>query len=337
MSSPNDARWRALDLIQRGERFVLVGHTSPDGDCVGAQAAMARVLAALGKTVFVLTPDAVQEQFDFLTRAVAFKVFRGDLPPHDVAVLLDFCELERTGPLAGPLRAARSRKLVIDHHVFSGEPWWDAAYVDPTAAATGLLVGRIARELGVELDPVAAAGVFTSLVTDTGWFKYPNTDGETFALAAELVRSGVDPSSIFAAIYQRNGRDRPRGVGRALGRLRYHAGGRLAVIDLPVALPGEVDLGDGDEVLDLVRSVAKVEVVLLLREQRSGTVRLSARSKGAFDVHALASGFGGGGHLRASGATLPGPLTAARELLVATALAQLGVPAAPLASSLEGS
>ena len=315
---------RALDLLREGERFVLTGHVRPDGDCIGAQAALTRVLEALGKTVFCMTPDPVQEEFDYLASEVDFRVFRGCLPAHDVAVLLDFCEPGRTGPMAAALEAADSKKLVVDHHVFEGDPWWDEAYVDVTASATGVLVARIAAELGVPLDPVAAAGVFTSLVTDTGWFKYPNTDAETFELAGTLVRAGVDPAGVFGAIYQRHGRERPRGVARALGRLEYHAGGRLAVVDVPPAGPGEADLADGDEVLDIVRAVGRVEVVLLLREQRHGAVRLSARSKGEFDVHRLARGFGGGGHRRASGATLEGPLEVARERLVSAALEQLG-------------
>ena len=316
---------RALSLLREGQRFVLTGHVRPDGDCIGAQAALARVLEALGKKVWIVNPDPIQEQFDYLSAELRYGVFSGDLPAHDVAVLLDFSELSRTGPLAEPLAAASSKKVVVDHHVFEGRPWWDAAYVDSSASATGLLVYRIARALGVELDPVAAAGVFTSMVTDTGWFKYSNTDAETLRVAGELVERGVRPHELFASIYQRNARDQPRGVGRALSRLEYLAGGRLAVVDLSVARSGESELADGDDVLDLVRAVGRVEVVLLLREQREGVVRVSARSKGDFDVQRLMAGFGGGGHVKASGATLPGPLAESKSALVAAALSQMGV------------
>jgi phosphoesterase RecJ-like protein len=92
---------------------------------------------------------------------------------------------------------------------------------------------------------------------------------------------------------------------------------------VPPAGPGEAELADGDDVLDLVRAVGVVEVVLLLCENRGGGVRLSARSKGAFDVHRLARGFGGGGHRRAAGATLAGPLERARAELLEAALEQL--------------
>lgn len=297
----------------------------PDGDCIGAQTALTAVLEALGKEVWIINPDPIQPQLDFLAQETTFRVYEGGaLPVHDVSVMLDFCELERTGPLKAPLVASSSKKLVIDHHLFHGQPWWDAAYVDARAAATGLLVHRIARELGVELSTRAAQGIYTSIVTDTGWFKYSNTDAETFRVASELVARGVEPARMFGSIYQRNSREQPLGVARALSRLRYAADGRIAMIDLPQAGAGEVDLPDGDDVLDLLRAVGRVEVVLFLRELKDGKVKLSARSKSEFDVNRLARGFGGGGHAKASGATLAGPLDGVRERLLAAAEAQLG-------------
>jgi phosphoesterase RecJ-like protein len=319
-----DERRAALQLLSKGQRFLLCGHVRPDGDCVGSQAALAGVLQRLGKDVWVVNPDPLQPQLEFLAAETTFGVFKGGtLPSHDVAVLLDFCELERTGAMKDALVSAASKKVVIDHHLFHGQPWWDAAYVDPKASATGLLVYRVARDLGVELDARIARGVYTAIVTDTGWFKYSNTDAETFAAASDLVAHGVEPARLFSAIYQRNPREQPLGVGRALSRLQYAADGRLAVVALPAARDGEADLADGDDVLDLLRAVGRVEVVLFLRELKDGTVKLSARSKTDFDVNRLARGFGGGGHAKASGATLPGPLDEVCARITAAAVAQL--------------
>jgi phosphoesterase RecJ-like protein len=317
-------RAQALEALRRASRVVLCGHIRPDGDCLGSQAALCAVLERLGKTVWIYNPDPVQHQLDYLERDVRFHVFKGgDLPVHDLAVTLDFCELTRTGPIAPALQRSTSKKLIVDHHLFHGEPWWDAAYVDPTASATGVLVRRIARELGVSLDARIGRGIFTALVADTGWFKYSNTDAETFAIASELAASGVEPAPIYAALYQRNSRTQPLGVARALSRLEYAADGRIAVVDLPIAGPGEAELPDGDDVLDLLRAVGRVEVVLFLREVEGGSVKLSARSKTSFDVNRLARGFGGGGHAKASGATIPGALAEVRGRLVAAAVAQL--------------
>jgi phosphoesterase RecJ-like protein len=104
-------------------------------------------------------------------------------------------------------------------------------------------------------------------------------------------------------------------LARALARLEYHAQGRLAVVGLPLARERDADLIETDDLLDLLRSVRTVEVVLFLREQKDGTVKLSARSKTDFDVNRLARRFGGGGHAKASGATLAALTAAALEEL----------------------
>lgn len=322
------AQVRAVELLRRSQRFVLCGHVRPDGDCIGAQAALASVLKSLGKDVWIINPDPVDGQFEYLARDVRYAAYTGgDLPPHDVACMLDFCELHRTGAMEDALRRAGSKTLVIDHHVGPAQPWWDEAYVDVRASATGVLVYRIARELGVPIDPLLARGVFTSLVTDTGWFKYSNTDAETLRVAGELCERGVKPSEIYAAIYQRRSARHPPYVARLLSSLETFEGDRLAVVHLPLAA-NETDGVDADEVLDILRSVRDVEVVLYLREIEGGKVKLSARSKTTFDVHKLAGLFGGGGHVKASGATIQGSLDDVRARVVAAAREQLGASAA---------
>lgn len=319
------AREAALELVRGAQRFLLLGHRAPDGDCAGSQAALAGALESLGKDVWILNPDPLQPSLDHLARHRTFGVWRGgDLPAHDVAVALDFNEFSRCGALHAPVAAAPSRKLVVDHHPVHGEPWWDAAWLDVGASSTGVLVRRMARALGADLDEGAALGVFTSLVTDTGWFKYANTDAESLRTAAEMVDLGVDPAAMYAQVCQRASRERPLGIGRALGHLRYHGGGRLAVVALPAARDGEAELAEGDEVLDLMRAVERVEVALFLRQARGGEIKLSARSKGEVDVNLLARRFGGGGHTRASGASLKGDLEACRAAVVDAALEALG-------------
>jgi len=311
----------ALDLLRQGERFVLSGHMRPDGDCIGAQAALADLLRQLGKEVWIINPDPIEPRFDYLTGPNDYRVHTGaDLPRHDVSVLLDCSILERCGDLGEALRSSSSRKLVVDHHIHEGEAWWDAAFVDVTASATGLLCWRIAQALGLELGTVGAAGVFTSIVTDTGWFKYSNTDAETLRVAGDLLASGVDSSELFASIYQRQRASHPVETSAILGSTEYHAEGRLAVIVSPRSEVGAAAAPDSDDALDIVRAVGQVEVVLYLRELDGGAVKLSARSKTDYNVNQLARRFGGGGHRKASGATISGGLEDVRERLVEAAL-----------------
>jgi nanoRNase/pAp phosphatase (c-di-AMP/oligoRNAs hydrolase) len=308
----------ALELLRTRERFLLVGHVRPDGDCVGSQGALAAVLRGLGKEVTILNPDDPGPSFSFFAEGSPFHVYReGEpVPEHDVTCLLDINELSRCGAMAKPLAQAATEKLVIDHHLFEGQPWWDAAFVDEGASATGILVWRIASALGVPNNLAFAHAVFTAIVTDTGWFKYSNTDVETMRAVSRLVEMGVDPSRVFAWLYQDYPPEQPAGVAALLGRLAYFDDQRLAVVDQPRDLRGPVD---SEAVLDILRAVGSVEVVLYLKEVEPGLCKLSARSKTAYDVNALCRRFDGGGHRKASGATIRGALADVRERIIAAA------------------
>ena len=319
-SELTDAQRGAVAMLESSQRILLTGHVRPDGDCIGAQAALYRVLRELGKTVTILNPDLPEPQFDYLASALPYRRYPGtSVPDHDLTVLLDCSELSRCGELGEVLRVRPSRKLVVDHHIHDDPDWWDGAFRDLTCAATGLLVWRIAKALDVPLDPIAARGVFTSLVTDTGWFKYSNTDAETLRAASELVEMGVDPSALYSSIYQRNPMEEPQQLARALTTLEYFAGGRLAVFELPLDGDRASDL-DGEDLLDLARAVEKVEVVLLFRAVPDGKCKVSMRSKTSYDVNRLARRFGGGGHAKASGATIDANLADARARVVAAAI-----------------
>jgi phosphoesterase RecJ-like protein len=136
-----------------------------------------------------------------------------------------------------------------------------------------------------------------------------------------MVERGVEPDRLYSKIYQRNPPELPHEMAALLARLEYYSDGRLAVL---AADPegGPFD-GNSDLLLDVLRSVDGIEVVLFLRVAGDGRIKLSARSKGDFDVNALAREFGGGGHVKASGATLEGPMEQARGRLVEAALAHI--------------
>ena len=320
------AQQSALDLLRQSERVLLTGHERPDGDCVGSQVALARCLEALGRSARIVLPDPIEPRHAFLVEGVELEVWNGgELFEHDLCVLLDASDLGRTGPLAPALAAAPSRKLVVDHHVSHGGHV-HAAFHDATCAATGLLVRRIAHALGAPLDRIAARALFASLVTDTGWFRHPNSDPESFDAARELVALGALPHEIHERLHQGRSAGHPALVAAALSSVEYRLDGRLALMLVGGAAGTRLDAQAVEDALDLVRSVGTVEVVLLAREARAGEWRLSARSKTAFDVSELALHFGGGGHARASGATLAGSADEVRERLAAAAVPGLQEP-----------
>lgn len=303
------------DFLRSPHRFLLTGHENPDGDCLGAQVALWHLLRALGQTVHIVNPDPVGKSFDFLQRHTPFGHARAEepLPAFDAVVLLDCSQLTRVGVLGQRLLQQRPTIAVIDHHVGSDAGDGSLCYVDVKAAATGALVRRLYRELGVPLSPAAAEGVFLSLVADTGWFRYSNADAEVFAMASELVGSGVDGSRIYDALYRRNHPDSATLLAEALQRHRLCLSGKLAMVSLDKALMERAARADfdTDAVLDPLRSLEGVEVVALLKERFDGAVKCSLRARADVDVQAIVAPFGGGGHKKAAGATMRMPLATA--------------------------
>jgi len=321
------------ELLRAEQRFLLTGHENPDGDCLGAQTALFHLLVALGKQPLILNPDPLGKAHDFLARHTPFQNFRGEaLPPFDVAVLLDCSQMSRVGVLGQRIKETGRPVAVIDHHIGSENGDGSVCFVDPTAAATGVLVRRLWREFGVPLSRPAAEGVFLSIVADTGWFRYSNADAEVFAMASELVAAGVDSSRIYDDLFRRNHPDCAALLAEALQRNRLRCGGRLAMatLDKPLMERAARADFDTDAVLDPLRSLEGVEVVALLKERFDGAIKVSLRARRDVDVQAICAQFGGGGHKKAAGATLRTTLEqaeAAVEAAVQRALADARVGA----------
>ena len=297
-----------LDLIEGHQRFLLSGHTNPDGDCLGAEVALYHLLEAKGAQAYILNPDPLPGNLAGLLKDTPIRDYRTtqQLPEFDVVVLLDCAQLSRLGGLGERLRGMRPKVAVIDHHVGSESGDGEVCFVDSAAPATGAMVHDLYKALGIELPRLAAEGVFLSLVSDTGWFRYSNTDARTLALAADLVAAGVRPDRVFDQLYRRCD---PRTVGflsSSLATHRFRLNGRLVLATLDKSAmerAGRIGF-DTDQLLEPIRSVAGVEVAALFKELFSGEVKLSLRATGDVDVQAIASVFGGGGHRKAAGATL---------------------------------
>ena len=297
-----------LDFLAATDGYLLSGHERPDGDCLGSQVAMYHLLRSQGKQVVIVNPDPLTKTHDFLKRHTPFSSYDGSgaLPEFDVAVLLDCSELSRLNALGTRIRELKVPVAVIDHHVGSLDGDGTVNYVDSSAAATGTLIHRLYGKLGVPVPLAAAEGIFLSLVSDTGWFRYSNTDGEVLDIAAQLVKIGVDPSHIFDAINRRNHSESVSLMETVLATHRFTLDGKYGYICLDKAMmahANRIDF-DTDAVLEPMRSVEGVEVVALFKERFDGGVKLSLRASGDIDVRQIAKQFGGGGHVKAAGATI---------------------------------
>ena len=297
-----------LELIQSRQSIVLSGHEHPDGDCLGSQVALFHLLQQMGVEVSIFNPDPVDDSLSFLMDNAPIRNFRdhSDPPDADVLILLDCAVLSRLGRLGDVFRARNPRIAVVDHHVGSEDGDGDPCYVDVSASATGVLVYNLYEKLGQPISPAAAEAIFVSLVSDTGWFKYSNTDPKTMTIAAEMIARGARPDRLYDRMHREIDPDCVALLSESLALHQERLDGRLRYVVLDPAFMNRVKSSgfDTDAILEPIRSVRGVEVVGLVKSLNSGLTKVSLRSMGAIDVQAIASNLGGGGHAKAAGATI---------------------------------
>jgi bifunctional oligoribonuclease and PAP phosphatase NrnA len=296
-----------LDLLRSPKKFLLSGHEHPDGDCVGAEVALYHLIRALGGEVDIVNPDPVARSLRFLQERTPIGNFRDlqILPSFDVFVLLDCALLSRLGDMQDAVGESCTQVAVLDHHVGSECGDGDINYVDVTAAASGVLVYDLYRAMDVDISLAAAEAIFVSVVSDTGWFRYSNTDRRTMAIAAEMIDLGVRPDELYDRLFRAND---PQSVGllaEALNTHQFRLGQRLVFASLDQEILGRMNRHgfDTDGVLEPLRSIAGIEVAALFKSHPHG-VKLSLRAMGDVNVQAIAAVFGGGGHVKAAGATM---------------------------------
>lgn len=308
------------ELLRERDDFIVCGHVSPDGDCIGSQLALAAALKGIGKRAACLLAkdEPVDERLAFLPGFDEL-VFAGAYEgPARTFVAVDVPTRERIGEAAAGLRDACEASVVVDHHAVDST-MADLTYVDPDAASTTMLVWELAGLLGADRTGDVALCCYTGLVTDTGRFQYQNTDAAAMRAASEMVEAGADPASVSRALFQNRSLPSVRLENVAVDRMRFGAGGACVLSWLShedFEATGATK-ADAEPIIDALRSVAGVRAACMLREQ-GDSVRGSLRAKDGTDVAAVARSFGGGGHKAAAGFTLACPLPEAVALVERT-------------------
>lgn len=303
------------EALKAHDDFVICGHVSPDGDCLGSQLGLAAALRKLGKraTCLLAKDEPIDERLAFLPGAdglVPSEAFDGCARTF---VAVDVPTRERVGEAAAALRDSCELAVTVDHHAVDTS-MADLVYVDPDAASTTLLVWELAGLLGVDRSGDVALCCYTGLVTDTGRFQYQNTDAAAMRAASEMVEAGADPASVSRSIFQNRSLPSVRLEGVAVERMVFGADGAYALSWLTRSdfeKTGAVK-ADAEPIIDALRSVSGVRVACMLREQ-GDVVRGSLRAKDDTDVAAIARFFGGGGHVAAAGFTLSCSIDEARR------------------------
>lgn len=329
--------WQPLEsIVHTRQRFVLTSHIRPDADAIGSEMGLALLLESLGKTVRIVNPSATPDHLKFLDpEGRILKLGEHVKPPDvrdaDVHIVLDTSSWQQLADMRRVLESTAATKVVIDHHV-SADNLGAVEFKDVTAAATGVLVTELARSLGLKPSRQIADSLFCAIATDTGWFRFSNTDSRTLRTAAELVDFGVEPNLLYQQLYERSTLARLKLHGIVLSRVTVSDDGRLAhtyVLQKDFKETG-THPSDTEDLVNDCLTIEGTQCAFIIVEQMSGQMKVSFRSRSDLDVAAVAEQFGGGGHRKASGAMLPGPLAAAQERVLSALNAGMnGVPPGP--------
>ncbi len=312
----------ALDAARS---IVLTTHVNADGDGVGSEVALVHLLTARGKQVVIANPSPIPERYAFLREAVRPFDRTGDavkaIRAADLFVVLDIADVGRLGHLGAPITARGIVTACIDHHRTPGALPPGPRLVDAEAAATGELVYDLAATAGWPLSAEAARALYVALVTDTGGFRFANTAPRGLRVAASLLEHGVHPEQVYESVYATAPLGRLRLTAEVLETLFVEPEIGLSWLTVPA---GAIErhgttADDLDGLVEMARSVQGTRLALLFRTLASGGIKVSFRSVGDVDVAAFARTFGGGGHAKAAGASIPGSLDEVQRTVLAAA------------------
>lgn len=312
--SIDDLLDQAAAKLEAADKVLVTCHAKPDGDSAGSMVALASLLRQRGKQATLFSLERVPRFLGWLPLRKSWVHTLSAEARYPLTCILDCGDEKLLGDKFPELEVTGER-VILDHHRH-GEPFGDLFISDPAAAASGVLVWRLARRLGWKLNPTAAVGLYVALVSDTGSFRYANTNAEAFALAADLVSQGlVDPAEVADRMSQPYTGARLKLISKAVGGVERELGGRVAIMTVTHELLSEAGAGwdDTDGLIHYVRNLRGAVCGVFLSPAKHGGIRVSMRSRpDGLDVGAVCADLGGGGHPGAAGCTLEGDLASAR-------------------------
>lgn len=318
-------RFHALLPELRGRKIAVVGHARPDGDCIGSQVALTRVLVAAGVNAVCVNADPVPRRLQFLTRNTRVMSAEEILPSAAdyTAVYVDCADAARCGIR---LSGAFPRPLAMfDHHI-SNVGYAEHDFIEVQSAATAEILAGIFVDLGLTVDADAAQALYTGILTDTGQFRFHSTSWRSFMLAAELLARGARPAEAGFELYERESIGKLRLLESFLQSLKLEEGGRVCIGLLPQGIFKTTgsDPEDTEGLVDYARSIDGVEIGVLIEERDNGGVKASLRAKNPdYRVDRIAAQFNGGGHACAAGLSIKMSVAEFYPALVSAITAQM--------------
>lgn len=308
---------QAAQFIDTYEAFLIVSHVQPDGDAIGSTVAVAHLLKQRGKRFTMTNDSPIPAKYFFMDMATHILPWdEAKQTKFDAVITVDCADRSRLGAVETVLQQGFPL-LNIDHHS-TNDHFGTVNLVLEDQSATAEVLYHFIEHLQLTWNRPFAEAVYTGVLTDTGGFRYSNTSPSSMALAAHLLRYGVNPGDIAEHVFESISRAKVEMLKAALNSLTISDDGKIAWVTITAeqmkqAGAKEEDLGG---IVNIARNVEGVEVGILFKQLDEQSVKASLRSRDRVDVAMVAKELGGGGHARAAGCTMQGPLDDVKQTLL---------------------
>jgi phosphoesterase RecJ-like protein len=308
---------RIINQLLSSNHVLLASHIDPDGDAVGSTIAMGLLLSATDKKISLYNESSIPAVYRFLPRVEMIGNSINTDSDFDTAIILDCGNLQRIGIAASIVKDIPAI-INIDHHI-SNNHFGNFQLIDTSASSTAEIIYRLIKKMGVAIDKAIATSIYTGILTDTGSFRFSNTNQAAFAICQEMVEKGVDPSDVARHVYGRYSLGRIKLLNLALDSIEIFHNGKLSIMTITLDMLRKTGTRaeDIDGLINYARRIEDVKIAALIHEKQngrnnlkgSGQFHVSLRSDGTVDVAAIAASFGGGGHTTAAGFDVQSGLT----------------------------
>ncbi|MFH0820203.1 MAG: DHH family phosphoesterase [Candidatus Peregrinibacteria bacterium] len=296
-------------LLRQANRILIIPHKAPDGDALGAALALYQTFKVMGKSPSIVCLDAPAEVFAFMPHIEQVQAGQPTLD-YDAYFIVDAGATHLTGfHESHPQLFDKSLPVVnIDHHPTN--PFFGRYnVVVSTAASATMIVFELLQALELSIDRDTATCLLTGLYTDTGSFMHSNTTPETLRVGAKLLEKGANLRAISKEIFNTLKISTMHLWGRVL-RNAYQTSEcvTMSVVTQKDFEECEANYEEMTGVVDYINSIPGAQYSVILTE-RDGKVKGSLRTlKEEINVNNIAAAYGGGGHAKAAGFTVPGRL-----------------------------
>ncbi len=294
---------RILEAIKKAECAAVITHKQPDADAIGSMLAICYILKRLNKKALPFCQDPVPEYIKYLPLADTVLTPDRYNNEADLIISVDASDKERIGACS-VIFDSEENTAQIDHHA-TNTRFAKLNEVDSAAAASGMLVFRLAKALNVKIDRTLAELLYAATSSDTGNFCFPSVTAETFEQMAELMDAGLDLAFNAQRIHLIKSEGNLRITCAALSTLTFHMGGKFTSTHLYKKDFEKCGANreESDGIVNLGLYIPNVKATYLATEQDDG-IKFSLRCLEPYNVAKVAEQFNGGGHKLASGCSV---------------------------------